>query len=166
MVWTKAGKVIALKTVAGQADGIAEATNRAGLIVGYLGNQSETVPEMDQFAVWSRHTAEPKLFGAKRNWLIGEFVDLNDRGQAIGMTGSLNPQNGFKHAKPVIWRSGWSDVRPLAVPKVGKGSVTVVELNDLNDRGAIVGNVYGLAAKDYGALRSITPVLWSCAFGG
>ena len=121
---------------------------------------------MDQFAVWATQTAEPMLMGAKRHWLIGEFVDLNDRGQAIGMTGLLDPANGFKHAKPVVWRSGWSDVRPLAVPKVGKGSVKVVELNDLNGKGAIVGNVFGLAAKDYRALRSITPVLWRCAFAG
>jgi hypothetical protein len=165
VLWLPSGKVVPLKTVAGQADGIAEATNRSGLTVGYLGNQIDGVPEIDQFAVWSKRTAEPKLLGAKRDWLISEFVDLNDRGQAIGMLGPINPKNGFKDSKPVIWRAGWPDVRPLAVPAVTKAPVVVTELNDVNDQGAVVGNVYGLAARDYGALRSFSPVLWRCAFG-
>jgi probable HAF family extracellular repeat protein len=165
VLWTRSGKVVPLETVVRQSDGIAEATNRSGLIVGYLGNQIDGVPEMDQFAVWSTRTAAPKLLGPKRDWFIAEFVDLNDRGQAIGQMGLINPQNGFRDAKPVIWSKGWPDVRPLAVPAVAKGSVVVTELNDVNNKGAIVGNVYGLAARDYGSLRSITPVVWSCAFG-
>ena len=48
MLWTRSGKVIPLKTARGQADGIAEATNGAGMTVGYLGNQSKTEPEMDR----------------------------------------------------------------------------------------------------------------------
>jgi probable HAF family extracellular repeat protein len=166
VLWLPSGKVVPLKTVAGQADGIAEATNRAGLTVGYLGNQIDGVPEIDQFAVWSDRTAAPKLLGARRDWLISEFVDLNDRGQAIGMTGPIDPKSGFKHARAVVWRTGWPDVRPLAVPPTVKAPVLITEVNDVNNHGAVVGNVFGLAAKDYGALRSITPVLWSCAFGG
>jgi probable HAF family extracellular repeat protein len=165
VLWTRAGKVVPLRTFAGQADGIAEATNENGMTVGYLGNLgTETDPEMDQFAVWSTRTAVPKLLGPRRDWLIGEFVDLNDRGQAIGMTGPLNPQNGFSHARAVVWRPRWPTVRPLAPPPGVKGPVVVTEVNDLNAAGAIVGNVFGLAARDYGALRSITPVLWRCAF--
>jgi probable HAF family extracellular repeat protein len=165
VLWDSAGRVVALKTAAGQADGIAEAANESGLIVGYLGNQIDNEPEVDQFAVWSSRTAAPMLFGQKRDWLIAEFVDVNDRGQAVGMTATLDPKSGFKHGKPVIWRTGWKRTRPLAVPAVSKSPVVVTELNDVNNHGAIVGNVFGLAAKDYGALRSIHPVLWSCAFG-
>jgi hypothetical protein len=44
--------------------------------------------------------------------------------------------------------------------------VVVTDLNDINSRGDIVGNVYGLAGKDYSKLRRIDPVLWTCAFGG
>ena len=59
VLWTTSGKVVPLKTVPGQSDGIAEATNRSGLTVGYLGNQTETEPESDQGAVWRTRTAEP-----------------------------------------------------------------------------------------------------------
>jgi hypothetical protein len=41
----------------------------------------------------------------------------------------------------------------------------VAQLHDINERGTIVGNVFGLAAKDFGALRRIYPVRWTCAFG-
>ena len=41
----------------------------------------------------------------------------------------------------------------------------VTNLNDINNRGDIVGNVYGLTAKDYSKLSRIDPVLWSCPFG-
>ncbi len=34
-----------------------------------------------------------------------------------------------------------------------------------NARGAIVGNVYGLAAETFSELRRIYPVLWTCPFG-
>ena len=43
--------------------------------------------------------------------------------------------------------------------------MVVTNLNDINNRGDIVGNVYGLAAKDFSALRRIDPVLWTCPFG-
>lgn len=62
----------------------------------------------------------------------------------------------------------------LVIAEAGYGKSTLVAgwtegvvtgLNDIDVRGAIVGNVYGLAAKDDGALRRIDPVLWRCAFG-
>ena len=65
------------------------------MTVGYLGNQSKTEPEMDQFAVWRTRAAAPQLMGPLRANLIAEFVDVNDRGQAIGMTGTKNPRTGF-----------------------------------------------------------------------
>ena len=43
--------------------------------------------------------------------------------------------------------------------------MVVAELNDINARGAIVGNVYGLAAEAFSELRRIYPVLWTCPFG-
>jgi probable HAF family extracellular repeat protein len=167
VLWPRSGKIVPLKTVSGQADGIAEATNRSGLTVGYLGNQTSSEPESDQFAVWTTRTAEPKLLGKLGANLIAEFVDVNDRGQAIGMTGTLDPNSGFAHSQAAIWQTGWPDVRPLAVPAASRvNPVRVTQLNDVNERGAIVGNVYGLAGKAYDKLRRIDPVLWTCAFGG
>ena len=168
VLWTRSGKVIPLKTARGQADGIAEATNDAGMTVGYLGNQSKTEPEMDQFAVWRTRAAAPQLMGPLRPNLIAEFVDVNDRGQAIGMTGTQNPRTGFiSPARAVIWRTGWTAVRPLAVPAASRRAnpFVVPALNDINARGAIVGNVYGLAGETYSDLRRIDPVVWACAFG-
>jgi probable HAF family extracellular repeat protein len=166
VLWTRAGKVVALKTVQGQSDGIAEATNSSGLTVGYLGNQAAGVAERDQFAVWSSRAAHPQLFGPLRDNVVGELADVNDRGEAVGTSGLLNPQTGFVAAHGVIWRTGWSDAKPLAVPSsANTHAVLVTSVNDVNDHGAIVGTVYGLAAKDYGALRAIYPVVWTCAFG-
>jgi len=167
VLWTRSGKVVPLRTAPGRADGIAEATNQAGLTVGYLGNQTDTDPESDQFAVWRTRTAEPQLMGPVRPNLIAEFVDVNDGGQAAGMTGKLNPKTGFVLTTAVIWQTGWAGVRPIAVPAASRRAnpFVVPGLNDINDRGTIVGNVYGLASKDYASLRRIDPVLWTCAFG-
>jgi probable HAF family extracellular repeat protein len=167
VLWTRAGTVVPLETVPSRADGIAEATNTAGLTVGYLGNQSATDPESDQFAVWRTRTAAPRLMGPVRPNVIAEFVDVNDRGQAAGMTGMLNPNTGFATSQPMIWRNGWASPRGLRVPAASlrANPVLVTNLNDVNNRGAIVGNVFGLSGKDFSKLRRIDPVLWTCAFG-
>ena len=83
------------------------------------------------------------------------------------MTGTMNPKTGFILAKAVVWQTGWPGVRPLAVPAASRRAnpVLVSQLNDVNHEGAIVGNVYGLASKDYASLRRIDPVLWTCQFG-
>jgi probable HAF family extracellular repeat protein len=168
VLWTKSGKVVPLKTVPGRADGIAEATNSSGLTVGYLGNQSDTDPESGQFAVWRTRKAAPRLIGPVRPWVIAELVDVNDRGEAAGMTGRIDPKTGFHlNVKLVIWRSGWTRLHQLAVPAASRRAnpVLVPALNDINNRGAIVGNVYGLSAPTYDKLRRIDPVLWTCQFG-
>ena len=166
VLWTRSGTVVPLKTAPERFDGIAEATNSSGLIVGYLGNQSDTEPEMDQFAVWQTRSANPRLMGRVGPNLIAEFVDVNDRAQAIGMTAVLNDKTGFILSKPVLWRAGWTSVRPLPVPAASRTNpVVVTSLNDINNRGAIVGNVYGLSAPDYSKLRRIDPVVWRCQFG-
>ena len=106
--------------------------------------------------------------GPLRANLIAEFADVNDRGQAIGMTGTMNPKTGFLYpARAVIWRTGWPTVRPLAVPAVSRRAnpFVVAALNDINEQGTIVGNVFGLAGKTYSDLRRIDPVVWTCAFG-
>ena len=55
---------------------------------------------------------------------------------------------------------------PLPIPAAAQRSrVVITQLNDINNRGDIVGNVYGLAGKDYSKLHRIDPVLWTCAFG-
>jgi hypothetical protein len=167
VLWDRSGKVIRLKTAPNRADGIAESTNGAGLTVGYLGNLgTDKDPESDQAAIWRTRTAEPQLLGRVSPNFITELVDVNDRGQAAGMMGTLNPKTGFTMPKPVIWRTGWASLHALPVPAVARvNRVLVTNLNDINNNGAIVGNVYGLSARDYGKLRRIDPVLWTCAFG-
>ncbi len=49
-------------------------------------------------------------------------------------------------------------------PQCERAPWSFTQLNDINNRGDIVGNVFGLAAKDYGALRRIDPVYWTCQF--
>jgi probable HAF family extracellular repeat protein len=166
VIWTRSGRVLPLRTEPGRADGIAEATNRAGLTVGYLGNQTDTEPESDQFAVWRTRTAEPLLLGPVRPNLIAEFVDVNDRGQAAGMTGTMNPKTGFILGSAVTWQTGWTRPRPLPAPAASRRAnpFVVTALNDINNVGAIVGTVYGLSSKDYASLRRVDPVLWTCPF--
>ena len=174
VIWDPSGKVVALKTAPDRADGAAQATNRSGLTVGYLGNLGtdgipgvpNTDPERGNAVVWQSRTARPRLLGRPAPvHVIAELVDVNDRGQAAGTAGKLT-KNGFTEAEPRIWRTGWTSLRPLPIPAASRKSrVVITNLNDINNQGAIVGNVYGLAAKDFSKLRRIDPVLWKCAFG-
>src|SRR4051794_19529947 len=126
-----------------------------------------TAPERDNAVVWQSRTASPHVIGRPaRAHAVDELVDVNDRGQAAAVSSTLT-NTGFLHSRPRIWRVGWTSLRPLPIPPALRGSrVVVTVLNDINERGAIVGNVYGLAGKDYGKLRRIDPVLWVCPFGG
>jgi hypothetical protein len=167
VIWTKSGKVIPLETVPGRADGAAEATNRFGLTVGYLGNLgTDQDPESDQAAIWRTRDAAPLLVGPADTYAYAELVDVNDHGQAAGMSGTFT-RDLFPVARPAIWRTGWQGLRTIPIPAKARRAdpVVVAQLNDINARGDIVGNAYGLAAKDYGALRRIHPVLWTCPFG-
>jgi hypothetical protein len=167
VIWTRSGKAIALNTPPGRADGAAEATNRSGLTVGYLGNLgTDTDPESDQAAVWRTRDAAPLLFGPADPYAYGELVDVNDRGRAAGMVGTFT-QSLFPVAQPAIWRPGWPTLHTIAIPARARRAhpVVVAQLHDINERGTIVGNVFGHAAKDIGALRRIYPVRWTCAFG-
>jgi hypothetical protein len=109
--------------------------------------------------------ARPRLLGRPAPpYAIAELVDVNDRGQAAGMSGNFTT-NGFPLSEPAIWRTGWTSLRPLPIPAAAqKSRVVVTNLNDINNRGDIVGNVYGLDAKDFSELRRIDPVLWRCPF--
>ena len=167
VIWTRSGAVTALGTVAGRADGAAEATNRSGLTVGYLGNLgTDTDPENDHAAVWPTATAGPQLLDRVRpQHTGGELVDVNDRGQAAGMSGIFGP-SGFPQAGPAIWRIGWPGLRGLPVPRATRGHrVVSTQLNDINARGAIVGDVFGLSAAAFDKLQRVYPVLWTCPFG-
>lgn len=176
VLWTRAGKVIPLETASGRTDGIAEATNRSGLTVGYLGNVGtdgmpgvpNTDPERDNAVVWTSRTSKPTFLGRPAPvHVVGELVDVNDKGQAAGMLGTLT-NKGFGLSEPRIWRAGWTSLKPIAIPAVSRRSnpIVVTALNDINNNGDIVGTIYGLATKDYGSLRRMDPVLWTCAFGG
>jgi hypothetical protein len=134
--------------------------------VGYLGNLgTDQDPESDQAAVWTSRGAAPLLFGPADPLAYAEFVDVNDRGQAAGMWGTFTSEL-FALPEPVIWRRGWSSPREIQVPAVAHRADPVVAtgLHDINAHGAIVGNVFGLEAPDFGALRHIYPVLWRCPF--
>jgi probable HAF family extracellular repeat protein len=173
VIWDTSGRVIPLKTAPGRADGAAEATNRSGLTVGYLGNLGtngipgvpNTDPERDNAVVWQSRTARPRLLGRPAPaYAYSELVDVNDRGQAAGVSGTFT-KTGFTLFKPAIWRTGWASLRPLSIPAAAKESrVVVTNLNDINNRGDIVGDVYGLSGKDFSKLRRIDPVLWRCPF--
>ncbi|MFN2466530.1 MAG: hypothetical protein ABR521_00130 [Gaiellaceae bacterium] len=169
VLWTRSGKVTALKTAPRRADGIAEATNRSGLTVGYLGNLGTARdPENGQVAIWKTRNAEPQLIGPVRPYAIAELVDVNDRGEAAGMTGDIDPRTGFHlNVKAIVWRSGWAHLRPLSLPTASRRAnpVLVPQLNDINNAGAIVGTVFGLSAPAYEKLRRIDPVVWTCQFG-
>ena len=174
VLWTRSGKVVPLKIAPNRADGIAEATNGSGLTVGYLGNVGtdgmpgvpNTDPERDNAVVWRSREARPHLLGRPAPvHFIAELVDVNERGQAAGMAGYVTSK-GFPGSKPMIWRSGWTDLKPIGIPAASRKSrVVVTSLNDLNNRGDIVGTIYGAAAKDFGSIQRIEPVLWTCAFG-
>lgn len=175
VIWDAAGKVVALKTASGRADGSAGASNRSGLTVGYLGNLGtdgipgvpNTDPERDNAVVWQSRTAAPRFLGRPAAvHAYGELIDVNDRGQAAGVFGTFT-KTGFPLFTPAIWRTGWSDLRPLPIPAASQGNrVVVAQTNDINARGEIVGDVYGLSGKAFDKLRRIDPVLWTCAFGG
>jgi probable HAF family extracellular repeat protein len=167
VTWSASGKVVALKAAPGRADGSATATNRSGLSVGYLGNLgTDADPESDQAAVWITPDADPLRFGPTGPLAYGELVDVNDLGQAVGMHGTFT-RGGFTMAEPAIWRVGWPSLRTLRVPRVSRRAnpVVIAQVHDVNARGAIVGNVYGLSARDYSKLRRVDPVVWRCAFG-
>ena len=174
VLWDASGNVIALKTAPRRADGIAEATNRFGLTVGYLGNAGtdgipgvpNTDPERDNAVVWSSRTAHPNMLGRPAPvHVIAELVDVNDRGQAAGMAAKLT-NTGFPVAVPRIWRTGWTSLRPIAIPAPSRKSPVVIgALNDINNPGDIVGTVYGFGKKDFGSLLRIDPVVWTCQFG-
>ena len=42
--------------------------------------------------------------------------------------------------------------------------VVTTQLNDINARGAIVGDVFGLSGKAFDKLERIYPVVWRCPF--
>ena len=167
VLWDASGNVVALKTPPGRADGAAEATNGSGLTVGYLGNLgTDDDPERDNAAVWDSSTAEPQLLGPPAPaYGFSELVDVNERGEAAGAAGRFT-KSGFTLFKPVIWRTGWTSPRRIPIPRrARRNRVVIAYVTDINNRGNIVGNVYGLAAKDFGALRRIHPVVWKCSFG-
>jgi probable HAF family extracellular repeat protein len=168
VLWDASGKVIPLRTIPGRADGIAEATNSSGLSVGVLGNLgTDSDPESDQGAVWQTPATAPLFLGRRRPYVVTEFVDVNERGQAAGTTGALDPKTGFPSGKPVIWQTGWPRVRPLALALASRRAnpIVVPALNDINERGTIVGTLYGLARKGWASARRVDATLWTCQFG-
>jgi uncharacterized membrane protein len=167
VIWTRSGAVTALGTAPGRADGAAEATNRLGLTVGYLGNLgTETDPENDFATVWARGAVEPQfLERATLQDTYAELVDVNDRAQAAGMSGTFT-STGFPRARPAVWQTGAPGLRLLPVPRATRRHrVLSTELHDVNARGDIVGDVFGLSAAAFDNLQRVYPVRWTCPFG-
>ena len=112
---------------------------------------ANTDPERDNAVVWQSRTAAPRLLGRPAPvHVIAELVDVNDRGQAAGMSGTFT-NTGF-NARRAADLAGRLDVAEAA-PDPGRVTEeprwSSPTLNDINNRGDIVGNVYGFAAKDY-----------------
>jgi uncharacterized membrane protein len=164
VLWDASGKVIRLKTAPGRSNGIAEATNRSGLTVGLLGKGDLGADETGA-VVWQSRSAKPRLLGRPAPHRLVELADINDRGQAVGSSGAVT-KDRFVLAQPRIWRTGWTSLRPIGIPpELERSPVVVTAVNDINNRGEIVGTVYGFARKDLASVRRIDPVLWTCQFG-
>jgi probable HAF family extracellular repeat protein len=165
-VWTRQGKALPLTYPRGRGDGVANASNGTGLVVGLLGNAGTAgSPESDQAAVWPTADAAPRLLGPSTPYAYAELLDVNEEGQAIGALGTFTKQ-GFPLTRGALWQPGWTGLHPLPVPTASRRSrVVVTALDDVNDHGAVVGNVYGLSGPSYDELRRIDPVLWTCPFG-
>ena len=124
VLWDAVGAVIALQTVPGWPTARRSRRTAAGLTVGYLGNLGtdgvpgvpNTDPERDRAVVWESLTAVPRVLGRPaRPHDYAALVDVNDRGQAAGMAGRFT-NTGFARFRPMIWRAGWANLRPLPVP--------------------------------------------------
>jgi hypothetical protein len=73
---------------------------------------------------------------------------------------------GFPLARPAIWQTGATGLRSLTVPRATRRHrVVSTELHDINARGDIVGDAFGLSAAAFDKLQRIYPVLWTCPFG-
>jgi probable HAF family extracellular repeat protein len=164
VLWDASGTVIRLKTTPGHANGIAEATNRSGVTVGLLGRGDLGADETDA-VVWQSRSAEPLLLGRPAPHVAVELADVNDRGEAVGTSGAV-AKDHFVLAQPRIWRTGWTSLKPIGIPpELKKSPVVSTALNDINNRGEIVGTVYGLARNNVASVRRVDPVLWTCQFG-
>jgi probable HAF family extracellular repeat protein len=164
VLWDAAAKVTRLRTAPGRANGIAEATNRSGVTVGLLGKGNLGSDQTDA-VVWQSRSAEPRLLDRPAPRRLVELADVNDRGQAVGISGAV-AKDGFVLAQPRIWRTGWTSLKPIRIPpELETSPVVVTTVNDINNLGEIVGTVYGLARKNLASVRRIDPVLWTCQFG-
>ena len=126
VIWDASGKVIPLKTSPVRADGAAEATNRSGLSVGYLGNLGTDgvlgVKKHDPSAKRrrleiARGTTAPVWDRPRRPTPSLDWVDVNDKGpKRRGM--SAHPTNtGFSLSAPRIWRTAAATLKPIPVPR-------------------------------------------------
>jgi hypothetical protein len=167
------GRLVAVRrsdcagTAAGRADGAAEATNRSGLTVGYLGNLgTETDPrERRRHGVGDGHgaTAAPgprdaagHLRRARRRQRPraggGHVGHVHRDRLPTGPAGDLADR-----------RDGATE--PDRPPCHAPSSRRDTELHDINARGDIVGDAFGLSAAAFDKLQRIYPVLWTCPFG-
>ena len=172
VIWDTSGKVVPLQTAPGRADGTAEATNRSGLTVGYLGNLGTDASPGGQY----RPRAGQRRGLAVTHGSAAPARAPRSRPRHRRARGRQRPRPGGRHVRhlhedriplsePRIWRTGWTSLRPLPIPAAAqKSQVVVTHLNDINNRGDIVGNVYGLAGPTTPSCAASTPSLWRCPF--
>ena len=167
VIWTRSGKVVALKTAPGRADGAAEATNRSGLTVGYLGNLgTDTDPETTRPRCGGPEGAAAAA-GPRRPRRPTRSSSTSTTADRPPGCRAASPSSLFPVVKPAIWQTGWTALRTLPVPASGSSppgrhrpsstTSTPVERSSATSTAS--------TANDYGKLQRIYPVLWTCAFG-
>ena len=79
-------------------------------------------------------------------YALAELVDVNDRGEVAGVSGSFNPRNGCSvRPAPRLADRARQAPAPACDPcRLRANRVVVTDLNDINNGGAILGNVFGL----------------------
>ena len=111
VIWDAAGKVVALQTAPGRADGAAEATNRSGLTVGYLGNLgTDADPERGNAVVWQSRTASAAPAGAPRARLRHRRARGRQRPRPGGRHDRHLHEERVPAVRPAIWRTGWTSL--------------------------------------------------------
>lgn len=161
--WSRDGNATPLPALPGHRWTNAWSINSDGVVSGWSRQQPNDDGENNP-VIWDKSGSVVAL-KTLPDRADGAAEATNRTGLTVGASGSFT-KDGFTLFEPAIWQPGWTSLKPLRIPAASRNSrVVIAYVHDINNRGAIVGNVYGLAAKEFGALRRIDPVLWTCAFG-
>ena len=168
VLWTRSGKVIPLKTSPGQADGIAEATQRCRLDGGL-----SREPEQDGARDGSVRGVAAASGRATAHGPVARKPDRRVRRRQRPRAGGrhdghdepqdrLPPSQGRDLADGLARLFGRSPFRRCLVAPTPS---SLPALNDINEQGAIVGNVFGLAGQDLFGPAPHRSGRGTCSFG-